>query len=223
MGFFSWKTADSKLSVANNSTGYEKPVYLLQQNGEEPYFEPSKESSGSDFPVGTPFRLLLRQNSSIQIAIPAFAEKNIIFCGNGETLPSIVIKEFDPDTRRAIEQQANQDGVFSVMNLFTYSNVIETLSYALHEGDEKEGSFYLLKPEYMEQEVNIKDKLVELDCFHWDLDDAYSNIAKDDLEQYYERIEYDFTVIPETEKMVYNELEREVVELNFDKNDGLTR
>lgn len=46
MGFFSWKTADTKKSIWNNCTKKCKPVYLLQPNGQEPILESSYEGYG---------------------------------------------------------------------------------------------------------------------------------------------------------------------------------
>jgi len=46
MGFFSWKTADTKRSIYNKYTKSCKPVYLLQPNGKPPIFEPEYEGYG---------------------------------------------------------------------------------------------------------------------------------------------------------------------------------
>ncbi|USD58875.1 hypothetical protein J4N45_10070 [Vibrio sp. SCSIO 43140] len=46
MGFFSWKTADTRGSIWNKFTNKCRPVYLLQPDGKEPIFEPAYEGYG---------------------------------------------------------------------------------------------------------------------------------------------------------------------------------
>jgi hypothetical protein len=46
MGYFSWKTADTDLTIANEATGLSRPVYMLQPNGKEPILERSYEGYG---------------------------------------------------------------------------------------------------------------------------------------------------------------------------------
>ena len=53
MGFFSWRTADTRRSIANHCAGRDsrgkprcKPVYLLQPNGKPSIFEPEYEGYG---------------------------------------------------------------------------------------------------------------------------------------------------------------------------------
>ena len=46
MGFFSWKTADTKESIRNIYTGQHRTVYLLQPNGKPPIEEPAYDGYG---------------------------------------------------------------------------------------------------------------------------------------------------------------------------------
>lgn len=46
MGFFSWKTSDTKKSIRNIHTNKCRPVFLLQPNGEAPIEEPGYQGYG---------------------------------------------------------------------------------------------------------------------------------------------------------------------------------
>lgn len=46
MGFFSWKTADTRGSIWNKFTKKCRPVYLLQPDGKKPIYEPAYEGYG---------------------------------------------------------------------------------------------------------------------------------------------------------------------------------
>lgn len=47
MGFFSFKTADTKQSIMNQHTDECKPVYMLQPNGEESILDVSYDGYGN--------------------------------------------------------------------------------------------------------------------------------------------------------------------------------
>ncbi|MDC5725617.1 hypothetical protein [Vibrio europaeus] len=46
MGFFSFKTADTKQSIFNTCTEKCRPVYMFQPNNEDPIYEPAYEGYG---------------------------------------------------------------------------------------------------------------------------------------------------------------------------------
>lgn len=62
MGFFSWKTSDEGVSVANTYSGVEPiPVYLLRPDGKKPIKEEAYEGYG-DFGGVDVFEILARDN-----------------------------------------------------------------------------------------------------------------------------------------------------------------
>lgn len=138
-----------------------------------------------------------------------------------EWQPSLVVTD-NLETRSAIESGESQD-LLNAQNLFVNTNTIEVLLYALQEGDETEGEFYLIKPEFMRKEVEIDGEPCDLDNFQWGLDDAYMDTKASDLEGYYEKVSFEFMAVPESKGMPYNNLEREVAEIYFENEVEMER
>lgn len=172
----------------------------------------------SQFPHNTPFRLHLKGvENDFEMLFPVYPSKYVVMENQG-LHPSLLIAYFD-EFKTKVQHSVLENAGF-VVNEESVESILDYIEYGLHEGNEIQNEFFLLKKEYQfRDDIEINGNEVELDLFQWSLHDAYSDIDSSDILDKYHQVRYEFTVLPESDTQTYREIDKAVIERYFPEKE----